>query len=162
MSGRQSLGCRRPAAESAPWRSERTLGVLCNLCPLGIRSDRLFVRVSLRLGDASRPRCSIPLTVMPAASASMDVDKPPKFVLDDFIATALSGTPAVLHPFFESFRKLYTQKYALRNVGDEAADDGAGYGINLQSNCSNSSTIPNLHRTESKSSSASCAISNPR
>ncbi|KAF8902866.1 proteasome 26S subunit [Mucidula mucida] len=45
------------------------------------------------------------------ASSSMDIDAPaPKFVLDEFIAAALSGTPAELHPFFESFRTLYTRK----------------------------------------------------
>ncbi|KAF9016310.1 hypothetical protein BDZ89DRAFT_1022829 [Hymenopellis radicata] len=45
------------------------------------------------------------------ASSSMDIDAPaPKFVLDEFIAAALSGTPAGLHPFFESFRTLYTRK----------------------------------------------------
>jgi hypothetical protein len=42
--------------------------------------------------------------------AHMSQPQPPKFVLDDFIGTALSGTPAELHPFFESFRSLYTRK----------------------------------------------------
>ncbi|KAF8963313.1 hypothetical protein BDZ97DRAFT_1043520 [Flammula alnicola] len=40
----------------------------------------------------------------------MSLPTPPKLVLDDFIATALSATPAELHPFFESFRTLYTRK----------------------------------------------------
>ncbi|PPQ82776.1 hypothetical protein CVT25_009271 [Psilocybe cyanescens] len=35
---------------------------------------------------------------------------PPKLVLDDFIAGALAHTPAELHPFFESFKALYTRK----------------------------------------------------
>jgi len=35
---------------------------------------------------------------------------PPKFILDDFIALALSSTPSELHPYFESFRILYTKK----------------------------------------------------
>ncbi|KAH7911865.1 hypothetical protein BJ138DRAFT_1149655 [Hygrophoropsis aurantiaca] len=46
-------------------------------------------------------------------STSMPVDTPkppPKLELDEFIATALSSTPADLHPFFESFSKLYTRK----------------------------------------------------
>ncbi|PPQ77177.1 hypothetical protein CVT24_009880 [Panaeolus cyanescens] len=36
--------------------------------------------------------------------------QPPKLVLDEFIGTALSATPAELHPFFESFKSLYTRK----------------------------------------------------
>ena len=40
----------------------------------------------------------------------MSLPQPPKLVLDDFIATALSATPPELHPFFESFRSLYTRK----------------------------------------------------
>lgn len=39
----------------------------------------------------------------------MAVDTP-KFVLDEFIGTALSSTPQDLHPFFESFRTLHTRK----------------------------------------------------
>lgn len=35
---------------------------------------------------------------------------PPKLVLDDFIAKALSSTPPDLHPFFEAFQNLYTRK----------------------------------------------------
>jgi len=34
----------------------------------------------------------------------------PKLVLDEFIGTALSATPAEIHPFFESFRNLYSRK----------------------------------------------------
>jgi 26S proteasome regulatory subunit N9 len=40
----------------------------------------------------------------------MSLPQPPKLVLDDFIATALSATPPELHPFFESFGSLYTRK----------------------------------------------------
>ncbi|KAF8153826.1 hypothetical protein B0H34DRAFT_783971 [Crassisporium funariophilum] len=40
----------------------------------------------------------------------MSLPQPPKLVLDEFIATALSATPSELHPFFESFRSLYTRK----------------------------------------------------
>lgn len=45
--------------------------------------------------------------------STMDVDapKPFKLNLDEFIATALSSTPPELHPFFESFKTLYTRKY---------------------------------------------------
>ncbi|KIJ18341.1 hypothetical protein PAXINDRAFT_167518 [Paxillus involutus ATCC 200175] len=46
-------------------------------------------------------------------SSSMSVDSttpPPKLVLDEFIAKALSSTPAELHPFFEAFNNLYTRK----------------------------------------------------
>ncbi|GLB45532.1 putative motif in proteasome subunits, Int-6, Nip-1 and TRIP-15 [Lyophyllum shimeji] len=41
---------------------------------------------------------------------SVDPSKPPKLVLDEFIATALSATPQSLHPYFEAFRNLYTRK----------------------------------------------------
>ncbi|CAA7263988.1 unnamed protein product [Cyclocybe aegerita] len=40
----------------------------------------------------------------------MTLPQPPKLVLDEFIGTALSATPAELHPLFESFRTLYTRK----------------------------------------------------
>ena len=41
---------------------------------------------------------------------AVDVPKPPKLVLDDFIATGLSVTPPPLHPYFESFRVFHTRK----------------------------------------------------
>ncbi|KAG6894082.1 hypothetical protein C0993_012394, partial [Termitomyces sp. T159_Od127] len=41
---------------------------------------------------------------------AIDASNPPKPVLDDFIASALSGTPPALHPYFESFRSLHTRK----------------------------------------------------
>ena len=42
--------------------------------------------------------------------AHMSLPQPIKFVLDNFIATALSATPSKLHPYFESFRSLYMRK----------------------------------------------------
>ena len=42
---------------------------------------------------------------------AVDIPKPPKLVLDEFIGTALSATPSELHPFFDSFRSLHTRKY---------------------------------------------------
>ncbi|RDB18179.1 putative 26S proteasome regulatory subunit rpn9 [Hypsizygus marmoreus] len=45
-----------------------------------------------------------------SAAMAVDAPKPPKLVLDEFVATALSGTPAELHPYFESFRTLHTRK----------------------------------------------------
>ncbi|KAG5652718.1 hypothetical protein H0H81_003969 [Sphagnurus paluster] len=47
---------------------------------------------------------------MSATAMAVDAPKPPKLVLDDFIATALSATPPVLHPYFEAFRNLHTRK----------------------------------------------------
>jgi 26S proteasome regulatory subunit N9 len=40
----------------------------------------------------------------------MSLPQPPKLVLDEFISSALAGTPPELHPYFESFRALYTRK----------------------------------------------------
>lgn len=48
---------------------------------------------------------------MPSStSVPAELPKPPKLNLDEFVATALSATPAELHPFFESFGKLHTRK----------------------------------------------------
>ncbi|KAF8073469.1 hypothetical protein FPV67DRAFT_1410368 [Lyophyllum atratum] len=41
---------------------------------------------------------------------AVDASKPPRLVIDEFIATALSATPPSLHPYFEAFRNLYTRK----------------------------------------------------
>lgn len=43
---------------------------------------------------------------------NMAVDKPtgPKLDVDEYLTTALSATPAELHPFFTSFQELYTRK----------------------------------------------------
>lgn len=38
---------------------------------------------------------------------------PPKLVLDEFISLAVTNTPSELHPFFESFKTLYTKKWVL-------------------------------------------------
>ncbi|KAI0729160.1 hypothetical protein C8Q72DRAFT_830477 [Fomitopsis betulina] len=45
-------------------------------------------------------------------SSTMAVDKPkaPKIDIDEYLTLALSGTPADLHPYFESFRNLYSRK----------------------------------------------------
>ncbi|OAX34906.1 hypothetical protein K503DRAFT_411159 [Rhizopogon vinicolor AM-OR11-026] len=48
---------------------------------------------------------------MPSSPAiPVEVPKPQKLNLDEFIATALSATPAELHPFFQSFSDLHTRK----------------------------------------------------
>jgi len=44
------------------------------------------------------------------AAAMTTMASPPKFVLEEFIALALSSTPPELHPYFESFKILYTKK----------------------------------------------------
>jgi len=43
----------------------------------------------------------------------MAVDKPkqPKLDVDQYLSTAISATPAVLHPYFERFRDLHSRKY---------------------------------------------------
>ncbi|KII84146.1 hypothetical protein PLICRDRAFT_147432 [Plicaturopsis crispa FD-325 SS-3] len=43
-------------------------------------------------------------------SMAVDAQKAPKLDLDEFLGTALSATPADLHPFFESFRTLHTRR----------------------------------------------------
>jgi 26S proteasome regulatory subunit N9 len=43
-------------------------------------------------------------------SVPVELPKPPKLDLDEFIASALSATPSELHPFFQSFSDLYTRK----------------------------------------------------
>jgi 26S proteasome regulatory subunit N9 len=50
--------------------------------------------------------------------AAMAVDsssqsKPAKLNLEEFITSALSGTPSELHPFFDRFQVLYTKKWVL-------------------------------------------------
>ena len=46
-------------------------------------------------------------------ASSMAVDKPkqPKLDVDQYLSTAISATPADLHPYFESFQDLYSRKY---------------------------------------------------
>jgi len=41
---------------------------------------------------------------------AVDAPKPPKLNLDEFISTALSATPAELHPFLGSFQTLYNRR----------------------------------------------------
>ena len=41
----------------------------------------------------------------------MTVDKTPKLDVDEFLALAISETPQELHPYFETFRSLYSRKY---------------------------------------------------
>ncbi|KAG6908645.1 hypothetical protein DXG01_003823 [Tephrocybe rancida] len=47
---------------------------------------------------------------MSSTAMAIDAPAPPKLVLDEFIATALSATPPSLHPYFEAFRTLHTRK----------------------------------------------------
>lgn len=46
-------------------------------------------------------------------ATEMAIDQPRVFKLnvDEYFTTALSATPAELHPFFISFQDLYTRKY---------------------------------------------------
>jgi hypothetical protein len=57
---------------------------------------------------------------------------PSKFVLDDFIARAVSGTPQELHPFFDKFRDLYTKKCAIAQTLHSIRTEllTSGYGTN--------------------------------
>ncbi|XP_006455647.1 hypothetical protein AGABI2DRAFT_210106 [Agaricus bisporus var. bisporus H97] len=43
-------------------------------------------------------------------STTSTTSSPPKLVLDEFISLAVTNTPTELHPFFESFKTLYTKK----------------------------------------------------
>jgi 26S proteasome regulatory subunit N9 len=45
-----------------------------------------------------------------STATPVELPKPPKLDLDEFIATALSATPAELHPFFQSFSDLHTRR----------------------------------------------------
>lgn len=51
-----------------------------------------------------------------SAQMAVDAPKPPKLDLDVFISTALSATPADLHPYFEAFRTLHTRKCVLTHL----------------------------------------------
>jgi hypothetical protein len=50
---------------------------------------------------------------MASSSSAMAVDapKPPKLDVDEYLSTALTSTPAELHPFFEAFKNLHRRKY---------------------------------------------------
>ena len=63
--------------------------------------------------DQSQTRSDAFLNHEEATKTHMSLPQPPKLVLDDFINTALGATPPELHPFFESFRSLYTRKSVL-------------------------------------------------
>ena len=57
---------------------------------------------------------SIPtLTVQMASSTAADKPKQPKLDVDKYLTTAISATPAELHPYFESFQNLHSRKYDL-------------------------------------------------
>lgn len=62
--------------------------------------------------SSSKSNLACPTPQNPSKIMSTDASKPPKLVLDEFIATGLSATPEELHPFFESFRTLHTRKCA--------------------------------------------------
>jgi 26S proteasome regulatory subunit N9 len=47
---------------------------------------------------------------MESSTSNPQQQAPPKFVLDEFISLAIDNTPAELHPFFDSFKTLYTKK----------------------------------------------------
>ncbi|KAG8215483.1 hypothetical protein J3R82DRAFT_9114 [Butyriboletus roseoflavus] len=63
---------------------------------------------SLLWHNAYASRTTPPLTMPPPAPDFSA--PPPKLVLDEFIAKALTSTPPDLHPFFEAFNSLYTRK----------------------------------------------------
>jgi 26S proteasome regulatory subunit N9 len=62
----------------------------------------------------------------------MAVDKPkaPKLDVDEYLTTALSATPAELHPFFESFRSLHSRKSVYQcDISRLELKGETGYGI---------------------------------
>lgn len=85
-------------------------------------------------------------------SSTMAVDKPkaPKIDIDEYLTLALSGTPADLHPYFESFRNLYSRKcVAVPDTRVQAADiHHIDYGISSRSSCLSSSTTRCRNHTE--------------
>ena len=62
----------------------------------------------------------------------MAVDKPqvPKLNVEEYLTTALSATPAELHPFFESFQDLHSRKYVASKVDPFVSNIVTDYGIN--------------------------------
>jgi len=62
------------------------------------------------MATATTQKPQQPKQAPPQQQQAQKQQQPPKLVLDEFIGTALSATPAELHPFFESFRGLYTRK----------------------------------------------------
>ena len=61
------------------------------------------------ISSSSLSRSTTPPLDMPPPIPDFSAP-PPRLVLDDFIAKALSSTPPDLHPFFEAFKNLYTRK----------------------------------------------------
>ena len=45
------------------------------------------------------------------SSMAVDKQKQPKLDVDKYLSTAISATPADLHPYFESFQNLHSRKY---------------------------------------------------
>jgi len=79
---------------------------------------------------------------MPSSSSMpVELPKPPKLDLDEFIATALSATPAKLHPFFKSFSKLHTRKYDAHHTVYALLIEHIDYGTNSHSSYLSFSTI---------------------
>lgn len=62
----------------------------------------------------------------------MAVDKPqaPKLNVEEYLTTALSATPAELHPFFESFQDLHSRKYVAFKAITFVSNMATDYGIN--------------------------------
>ena len=48
-------------------------------------------------------------------ATEMAVDRPaaPKLDVDEYLTSALSATPAELHPFFSAFKDLHSRKYVI-------------------------------------------------
>lgn len=58
----------------------------------------------------SKPDLPHPAVQM-ASSTVVEKPKQPKLDVDQYLSTAISATPADLHPYFESFQNLYSRKY---------------------------------------------------
>ena len=68
-------------------------------------------------------------------ATEMTVDKPapPKLDVDEYLTSALSVTPAGLHPYFTAFKDLHSRKYVnLAYSANYMADtiNGTDYGTN--------------------------------
>ena len=49
--------------------------------------------------------------VQMASSVVVDKPKQPKLDVEQYLSTAISATPADLHPYFDSFQSLHSRKY---------------------------------------------------
>lgn len=58
-------------------------------------------------------RSILTFTVQMASSTNADKSKQPKLDVDKYLSTAISATPADLHPYFESFQNLHSKRYAM-------------------------------------------------